>query len=531
MFPYRFAVILLVSPLYAVDFNHDIAPVVYQHCASCHRPGEAGPFSLLTYQDVKKHARQIADVTRRGFMPPWLPEAGYGNFADEQRLSAAELKAFADWAASGAEEGSGAISPPQFTQGWQLGPPDLVVQATTTFQVPASGVDVYWNFVLQPELKTPRYVRAIEIRPGAKNLVHHANLYVDRARSAREGPGMDPIIERTAFDPDDGHFLFWKPGTVPAPEEYSWELDPGNHLLLNVHLQPSGKVESIQPTVGIYFTDKKPQRSPILLLLEHDGALNIPAGARDFVVSDDFTLPRDCAILAVYPHAHYLGKLLDAYATLPSGERKPIIRITNWDPNWQAVYRYREPLVLPKGTVISMRYHYDNSAANPRNPNHPPKRVREGNQSTDEMSHLWLQVLTSSRLELQQAMLEHRLEKYPNDVPALLHLGTVLLSRMNPSGALGKLQAAVKIDPQSAEAHNFLGSAYVSLGRTQDAIPQFQAAVTLRPDYSNAHFNLGNAYARAGRRNDAIAEYKKILAANPDDDLTKDRLNEILSRP
>jgi len=185
--------------LRAPDFNHDIAPVVYRRCSSCHRPGEAGPFSLLAYSDVKKHATQIADVTRRRFMPPCLPEPGYGDFSDEQRLTDEELRLFSDWAAAGAPEGDGSVTPPQFTAGWQLGPPDLIVEAPSSYTLPASGADVYYNFVLSPDLKTPRYIRAIEIRPGEKKLVHHANLYVDRARSAHAGEGMDPVIERTAF--------------------------------------------------------------------------------------------------------------------------------------------------------------------------------------------------------------------------------------------------------------------------------------------------------------------------------------------
>jgi Tetratricopeptide repeat len=511
------------------DFNHDIAPIVYKHCASCHRPGEAGPFSLLSYEDVKKHANQIADVTRRRFMPPWLPDPG--NFADEQRLTPEEIELFASWAKAGAPEGEGSASPPSFTEGWQLGPPDLIVEAPNSYTLPASGTDVYFNFILTPNLKTTRYVRAIEILPGAKKLVHHANLYVDRARSAKEGPGMDPVIERTAFDPDDGHFLFWKPGTIPSEEAYSWQLDPGNNLVLNAHLQPSGKPETIRPVVGLYFTDQKPQKFPILIQLEHDGALNIPPGAHDFLVSDDFKLPRDVNVLAVYPHAHYLGHVLDAYATLPNGERKPLIRIANWDPNWQAVYRYREPLFLPRDTVISMRYHYDNSAQNPRNPNHPVRRVKAGNLATDEMSHLWLQVLPTGagdhRLEMEQALLTHRLARYPNDFPALLHLGTVMLSRLNPAGAVSMLEEAVKVDPQNAEAHNFLGSAFESTGRTQEAIREFHLALALRPEYSNARFNLGNALVKSGKLEDAITEYKRILEANPEDELTKDRLKDV----
>ena len=131
----------------------------------------------------------------------------------------------------------------------------------------------------------------------------------------------------------------------------------------------------------------------MLVEMEHDGVLDIPAGARDFVVSDDFRLPMDVKVLAVYPHAHYLGHVLEGYATLPSGERKWLIRIPNWDPNWQAAYHFKEPVVLPEGTVISMRYHYDNSAANPSQSAFAAKRVEAGNQATDEMGHLWLQVL------------------------------------------------------------------------------------------------------------------------------------------
>ena len=513
------------------DFNHDIAPIIYKHCSACHRPGEAAPFSLLTYEDVKKRAKQIADVTRRRFMPPWLPEPG--DFTDEQRLSSEEIEAISSWAGAGAPEGSGSITPPAFTEGWQMGPPDLIVEAARPHTLPASGPDVYWNFILTPDIKTRRYVRAIEIRPGAKRLVHHANLYVDRARSAKEGPGMDPVIERTAFDPDDGHFLFWKPGAIPTEDIFSWQLDPGDNLVLNVHMQPSGKSEAVRPMVGLYFTDEKPRKFPLLLQLEHDGALNIPPGVRDFEIADDFKLPEAASVLAVYPHAHYLGHVLDAYATLPTGERKRIIKINNWDQDWQSIYHYRWPLLLPKGTVISMRYHYDNSAANVRNPNHPPKQVQAGNLATDEMGHLWLEVLPAGpgdrRLEFEQAILAHRLEKYPNDFPALLHLGTVMLSRLNPGGALPMLQAAVKSDPKSAEARNFLGADLLSLGRVGEAIAQFRAALGVRPDYSNARLNLGNALVRAGRFDEGIAEYRRILEGNPSDELVKDRLEKAIA--
>ena len=222
--------VLLAIPAAAQTptFAHDITPIVYRSCAPCHRPGEAGPFSLITYDDVKKHASQIVDVTRRRYMPPWLPERGKGDFQDELRLTADQIQTIANWVAAGAPEGNPAQipPPPHFTEGWQLGPPDLILQAPQAFSLPASGTDIYWNFIFTANIPKRRWVRAIEIRPGNARLIHHANLYVDRAHSARAQeiapgkgfPGMDPIIERTVFEPDDGHFLYWKPGGIPYSE-------------------------------------------------------------------------------------------------------------------------------------------------------------------------------------------------------------------------------------------------------------------------------------------------------------------------
>jgi len=202
----------------ALTFTHDIAPIIFQNCAPCHRPGEAGPFPLLSYQDVKKHAPEIAGVTSRRSMPPWAPEAGYGDFQGERRLSDAQIHLIADWVSQGAPQGNPSEVPalPKFTEGWQLGPPDLILDAQSAYALPASGTDVYWNFVIPVTLKTMRYVRAVEIRPGDKRIVHHANLYVDRARSARRQEtapgkgfaGMDVVIDRPLSEPDDGHFLF-----------------------------------------------------------------------------------------------------------------------------------------------------------------------------------------------------------------------------------------------------------------------------------------------------------------------------------
>jgi tetratricopeptide (TPR) repeat protein len=528
------------------DFAHDIAPIVYEKCAPCHHPGEAAPFSLLTYEDVKKRAAQIGAVTRAGVMPPWLPEHGYGEFLDERRLTAEEIATIAAWVTAGAPEGPADAmpSPPSFPEGWQLGKPDLVLEAPGAVELPASGPDIYWNVIFTPNLTTRRWVRAIEIRPGQPRVVHHANLLVDRAGSAhlqerspgKGFPGMDLVIGRSPFDPD-GNFLFWKPGGSPhiEPDGFAWRLDPGNELVLNIHLQPSGKKEQVRPSIGLYFTDKPQTKYPLLVQLENDQALDIPAGSRDFAIADDFKLPLDADVLAIYPHAHYLGKLLEASATLPDGSKKSLIRIPAWDPNWQSVFYYREPVFLPKDSVIHMRYHYDNSSANPRNPNHPPKRVRAGNQASDEMGHLWLQILPRGagdhRRELQESVMRHRLDKNPDDVVAHMNLGAILLSRLDPQAAVTELRAAAELDPNQPEVHNMLGLALAQLNRNREAIPQFEMALQARPDYASARFNLATALAKSGRIDEAIANLRQVLAKNPDDAYAKRRLSELISNP
>lgn len=531
------ALLAAVSPIHSepITYNRDIAPLVARYCAPCHRPGESGPFPLLTYEDVRKRAEQIAAVTRRRFMPPWLPEHGYGDFAGELRLTDRQIETITDWVAQGAPRGETEPVSASAAAESPLGKPDLVVRAERPFTVPALGDDVYWNFVFRPDISKPRYVRAVEIDPGNRRVVHHANLLVDRMASqpAAGFPGMDLAIMRSPFDPD-GNFLFWKPGNAPhvEPDGFAWRLDPGNELVLNVHMHPSGKPEDVQPSVALYFTDHPPSRFPLLVQLENDNALDIPAGARDFAVADDFRLPLDADILAVYPHAHYLGKQIEAYATLPDGSRKWLVRIPDWDPNWQAVYYYREPVFLPKGSTISMRYHYDNSAANVRNPNHPPQRVTTGNQSTDEMAHLWLQVLPRGagdhRRELQEAVMQHRLAKDPNDFTARMNLGALMLSRLKPQEAAGMLEAAVKIDPGRVETRNMLGLALAQTGRMREAADQFSLAVKTNPDFFSARANLAAVELKIGALDEAIANLKILAAAQPENKTIQNRLAEAI---
>ena len=519
-----------------VTFNRDIAPIIFNSCSTCHHPGEAGPFPLLTYSDVKKHARQIADVTQARSMPPWLPDPQPLKFAGELRLSNAQIDLIQRWVVQGAVEGKPSDLPPQpkFTEGWRLGTPDLILTAQKPLILPPEGTDTYWNFIFRLPIDQTRWMKAIEIHPGDKRYVHHANILVDRSGSSRQREtepgagfgGMEIRIESQVFDPDS-HLLFWKPGTVPylEPDGMALRLDKGTDLILNTHMQPSGKPEIIQPSIGLYFTPQPATKFPMLLQLEDDAKLDIPAGQKDFLVTDQFTLPVDVDLLAIYPHAHYLGKDIQASATLPDGTKKTLIHIPLWNLNWQAVYRYADPVFLPKGTVVALRYVYDNSADNPLNPNHPPIRVRAGNRSSDEMCHLWLQVLPihfdaaqgDPRMQLQEALARHNIEKDPADFEAHYNLAAMLQAANQLDDAMREYESALHLRPQDAAANNAMGAALLASGQPAKAVAYLTQSLKTRPNYFSARYNLGNALAAQDDYAGAVEQFRLALQSQPDD--------------
>lgn len=531
------------APTPIPTFNRDIAPIIYENCSTCHRPGESGPFTLLSYEDVKKHATQIAAVTKRRFMPPWLPEPGHGKFEEERRLTDKQIQLIQDWVKHGALPGkpSDAPVPPHFSSEWALGTPDMILHVSQPYHLGPDGPEIFWNFVIPVPVTATRWVKAMEVRPGNAKVFHHANVIVDRSGSAlrkesKPGagfPGMDLTVEEDTFDPD-GHFLSWKPGSQPVvePDGLAWRAEPGMDLVLNVHLKRSGKEETVDPVIGLYFTDKPQTKFPMLVQLEHDGALDIPPGDNDFLATDEFHIPMDLQVLAVYPHAHYLATLMEAYATLPDGSRKWLVRIPRWDLNWQGVFRLKEPLILPKGTVVSMSYHYDNSAANPLNPNRPPKRVVGGNEAINEMSHFWLQVLPvgekDQRAVLQEALMRRRLEKYPGDFSANFNLGDLMMDANNPSAAVSYFELAVKADPNSAIATGELGAALFATDNVMAAEQQFKRALELDPRYTDARYNLASVEANNGEWPQAADDYKQVLNINPNHKNAQQHLGEVL---
>jgi tetratricopeptide (TPR) repeat protein len=555
-----------------LTFTKDIAPIVWNRCASCHRPGEIGPFSLITYDDVRRHATQIADVTARRLMPPWKPVAGTGDFQRARRLTDPELQSLQQWIAGGTPEGDASAlpPPPNWSDGWQLGPPDLVVRMPEAYSVPADGGDVFRTFVMPIPVTSVRYVRAIEFHPGNARVVHHANLGVDRTRSSRQLDARDPepgyagSMERDAQYPE-GQLLGWTPGQAPhpVPDGTQWRLEPGSDLVVQLHLQPTGKSERVGVTVGFFFTDRAPTRAPVGLRLGSE-TIDIPPGAQDYIVADRYRLPVDVEVLAVQPHAHNLARRMEAKAELPDGTTRWLIAIDDWDFRWQDVYRYTAPILLPKGTTLSIRYTYDNSAGNPRNPHHPPARVVWGQSTSDEMGDCWVQVIPRAAVEgpiltadfrrkanaedlaaytkmlqgdpenplrhdavatlyldggrLDEAIGEFRksLRLNPASAPTQYNLGFALSVRGRRDEAITAFQDALRIDPDYAQAHNNLGALLQISGQPDAALEHYRRAVTLRPDNVEAHTNLGQLLAIRGRAAEAAAQFSEVLSARGD---------------
>jgi tetratricopeptide (TPR) repeat protein len=496
------AIVLSLASSSAPTFNRDVAPLLFEKCATCHQPEGAAPFPLVSYRDARNRARQIVDVTESGFMPPWLPEQGFGAFAGERSLSVEERALLRDWVEAGALEGEGdRPAAPALSRSWRLGEPDLVVETSRSYTVPAEGEDVYRNFVIPLSMESRTYVRALELHPGNPRIVHHARILLDRSRTSRRlddedpEPGYDGMLVDGAEFPE-GIFLGWSPGKVPldGDEALVWPIEPSTDLVLQLHLLPSGKPENLRPSVGLYFTDVPPRKRAAVLQLG-SRTIDIAAGDASHTVEDEYVLPADVEAIGIYPHAHFLCRKMEAFATLPDGTRTWLLRIEDWDFYWQDEYRYQAPVPLPRGTRITMRYLYDNTAGNPRNPFDPPQRVRWGARSSDEMGDLLLMVLPRDPEDLEALRADFRRNELLQEVAGYEKL----------------LQA----DVDSMDVRHELAFAYMELGRTADAILEWRRVVRARPDFAEAHYNLGGALASEGRTSEAVSSFEKAIEANP----------------
>ena len=520
-----------------VTFNRDIAPIVYANCAPCHRPGEAGPFPLLTYADAAKRAAKIAEVTRERHMPPWLPEPGDFPIVGARRLNDRQIDLIAQWVKAGAPEGDAADRPaaPNWPDGWQLGRPDVVVTAERPYTSGPTSDDIYRNLVLRAPLKSGSFVRAVEFKTNGAP-IHHAVIRVDnthesRRRDGQDGrPGFDGMMWDNAQDPE-GHFVGWAPGRGPivAPDGMPWRLEAGADLVVELHLVPSRKPVVIAPTIGLFLTDAPPARTPLTLKMGSK-AIDIPPGESAYLVTDVYELPVGVELLSVYPHAHYLGKEMRVTASFPDGTEKSLLHIRHWSFHWQQDYRYVTPIALPRGTRVTMRYTYDNSRDNEHNPRDPPVRVRVGPRSTDEMAELGLQVLTASTADAATlvqsfverdaqadvALGEQRVRDTPGSAEYRAFLGGAYVEVGRHADAIPHLQSAIRLDETRAGAHADLGTALMSQGRLPEALVHLQRAAALAPRDESMQYNLGNGLKTAGRPAEAAAAYERALSLNPD---------------
>ena len=521
-----------------VTFNQDIAPILYANCATCHRPIDAtqaksadpvcfagAPFSVLEYRDVSRRARQIASAAARRVMPPWLPAPSYGEFSAARQLTDGQIALLQQWAEQGAPEGDAATRPPlpALPAGWQLGQPDLVVQAPRAFTVPPGGGDLFRNFPIAVPLTATRYVRAIELRADTPRMLHHASVGVDRFRVSRKLDGRDGQPGFAAMPDDEVQNVYgWSPGKAPfmEPADRAWRLDKGSDLVVQMHLLPTGKPEPVQPILGLFLSDTPPAHEPMLVRLESK-AIDIPAGESSYVVEDSYVLPADVDVTSIYPHAHYLAKDMQGKATLPDGTTRWLIWIKAWDFRWQDQYRYATPVALPAGTRLTMRFTYDNSKGG---------RVKWGPKSSDEMAALWIEVQPRRREDVPALMRDYeerslktdiagaemQVRTSPNDPLAHNFLATKYLQGHRVDEATAQLNLALTLNPNDAEAHSNLADAYQQKGRLPDAVREARLAVTLKPKDDRVHFNLASALSAAGATTEAIDEFGVAAALNAD---------------
>jgi hypothetical protein len=379
-------------------FTKDVAPILQKHCQTCHRPGEAAPFPMLTYEQTRPWAPTIKLAVTQKRMPPWFADPKYGHFANERSLNAEEIRTLVAWVNAGTPKGAAEDMPPpvkSFVEGWGIPTPDVVFQLPRPFSVPASGMVEYQYVIVPTGFTEDKWVQVLELRPTDRAVVHHSIAYLREPGSnyfKDQKPGVffeapppkpDEKIDTSALPSD--FLVGYAPGQPPEvlhPGEGKL-IKAGSDIVFEVHYTPNGTATTDQTKLGLIFT-KEPPRERVLTLSASNGTFKIPPGDPDYRVDATFEVLKDVKLVALHPHMHTRGKDFEYQLVFPDGKRETILSVPVYNWHWQLWYNLADPIDLPQGTKIECTAHFDNSPNNPENPD-PTKTVIWGQQSWDEM--------------------------------------------------------------------------------------------------------------------------------------------------
>ncbi len=400
-----------------ITYYKDVAQIIQNKCQPCHRPGEAAPFSLLSYEDVAKRGSFIKKVTQSGYMPPWKPDNHYRDFKNDRSLTDDEKLIIAKWVDAKMPIGNITDSKKNLTKKYIAGTqyfrqPDAVFKTTSAFKVLGDNKERFIVFKIPFEVGAEKNVEAIEFFSSNKKIVHHANFAI---HPVAEDIDINQGAEYLNLTDDDRtkysqYFPFkktmtyyggWIPGTSyeSYPNNFGWILPKRGVILLTIHFAPSAKDEEIISGVNFFFKKTPIERKVEVISLGSAGVgeksidpyFYIPAGSiRKFELK--ITTPQDQSLLYIWPHMHYIGKIFKSYAVTPQKDTIQLVSIPSWDFRWQEIYQFKNLVKIPKGSVLTIEGTYDNTKENPNNPSNPPQNVYSANdmKSTDEMMTMLL---------------------------------------------------------------------------------------------------------------------------------------------
>jgi hypothetical protein len=394
-------------------FTRNVAPILETRCQGCHRPGEAAPFSLLTYEQARPWAKAIKEAVIERKMPPWFADPHYGKFSNDRSLSQSEIDTLVAWVDAGAPQGDPKDMPPprEFVDGWAIPKPDVVIELPAAYEIPATGTIEYQHILIPAPFKTDKWVQFAEARPGDRTRVHHIIAFVREPGSQwlkDAKPGIPFVPEKAKPDantdtselPSD-FLVGYAPGQPPEMYEPGQAklIKAGSDIIFQIHYMTNGKASTDRSRIGLVFA-KEPPAKRVLTLSATNGKFKIPAGDPNYKVEAEFEIRTAVTLYGLHPHMHGRGKDFEYRIKFPSGETRTLLSVPHYKFGWQLWYNLTEPLVLPKGTMIECTAHFDNSPNNPDNPD-PTKDVIWGDQSWDEMMVGFFNLVFDARMPVK----------------------------------------------------------------------------------------------------------------------------------